>query len=995
MSELTFRSPGVSTREIDETGPLTNELTGDPAAIISTTPSGPAFVPIAIADDEEYRQVFGPPRTGFKFGPLAASEWLATQKSLIQVRVLGVGDGTQKTSSGLNTGRVNSAGFVVGLQQPQTALSGGLGSNSYAVSAGILGRTHFLGCFMSQSANSTLFSDAGLSEQGVPVIRGVILTPSGVLLTLSSSAPGDNSIPSSTTAADPSTVTGFWTGSLNLVSGRQEFTMYLNGHVSTAANPNYIVASFDPRAPNYFGNLLNTDPLKIEEKGHLLYASWNIHPALALPTGSGVVTHTLGASGSGNGSERIAFVLTGSAAYNSGSTTVPNFENFESRFTYASTPYFVSQEYGGRRYNLFRLVNMSAGAAGNTDFKVSIENIAPSISTSYPFGSFDVVIRRFDDTDNNKIVLQAYRNVNLDPTSDKYIGRVIGTEYTYFNFDAEEQSQKLQTVGLYPMRSKYVRVEISDLVETGEVPTDALPVGFRGPQHLVTSGSSPMGRFRDTNYFSVASDLFQRLVQPPVPYRLNLKKGAGSSVRADRTLYWGIQFEQITSATETNSNPNPNVSIKSFGKFFPNFQTTWMNMAVRDNEGTADSAANAILDADRFNNNLFSLEKIKVKYNATTDKPDLSNLTSWSYIRSGSITTDTVGLYRALRVSDLTEPSVRGLAKFTTYFEGGFDGTRIFNRDCSRLTNKAAVEELANGSRGFAEGPTVKAYMKALDIVKDVTEIDPQLLVVPGIRTSYITDTVMTAMSNERFDCVYIMDVEEKDIENNLVVSDTQNISARYTATNHINRGLNNSFAAAYFPDVNLRDTFNGTEDRVPPSVAVLGAYGRNDTLGHPWFAPAGSTRGILVNANSTAIVINQGNMDDLYPAGINPIVAYSGRRPMINGQKTLLADPSARDRVNVRRLLIYLRRKMRRLANRFMFEPLRAEALERYQNAANPIFKEVQDQGGLEGFIIKIDTSETSDEDFQNKLIRGKIFIEPTSTLEFMSIDFVFPIRG
>lgn len=1002
MAELTFRSPGVSSREVDETGPVTNELSGDPATIISTTPAGPAFVPIAVADDEEYKKIFGAPKTGFKFGPMAAQEWLSTQRSLIQVRVLGVGDGKQKTTAGLNTGRVNMAGFVVGDEQPQTILSGALGNNTYAnpldgggTVAGMTGRTFFLGCFMSQSANSTLFSDAGLAAQGVPIVRGVIMAASGVLLTLSSSNAGDNSIPSSLDSADTSLMKGFWTGSLNIASGRQEFTMYLNGHKSTAANPNYINASFDPRAPNYFANMFNSDPLKLEETGHLLYASWHIHPALALPTGSGIVTHTLGASGSGNGIERIAFIVTGSATRNSGSTTIPNFENFESRFTHASTPYFISQDFGGTKYNLFRLVNMSAGAAGNETIKVSIENISPSITTAYLYGSFDVVIRRFNDTDTNKVVLQAYRNINLDPSSNRYIGRVIGTENTYYNFDADEQSQKLQTDGLYPLRSDYVRVEISDVVESGEVPMDALPMGFRGPQHLVTSGSAPMGSFRDTSYYSVATDIFQKIVQPPVPFRLNLKKGADSSVRADRNLYWGVQFEQITSATETNANSNPNTSIKSFAKFFPRFQTTWMNMAVRDNEGTADTAANTILDADRFNNNLFSLERIKVKYSASTNKPDLSNLTSWSYVRGGNITTDTVNLYRALTVADLVEPSIRGVAKYTVYFEGGFDGTRIFDQDCARLTNKAAAEELSNTSRGYSDGPTVKSYIKALDIVKDTTELDTQLLIVPGIRTAYLTDSVLTAMSNDRFDCLYIMDVEEKDTANNLVLSDTQNVSVRWTSTNHVNRGINNSFGAAYFPDVMARDLFNNTEEKVPPSVIVLGAFGRNDAIGHPWFAPAGFARGTLASVNSTSIPISQTNMDDLYPANINPIVSFAGRQATINGQKTLLAEPSARNRVNVRRLLIHLRRRVRRVANRIMFEPLRVELLEKFQNLITPIFKEVQDQGGLEGFIIRIDTNETTQADIDNKLIRGKIFVEPTSTLEFMSIDFVFPIRG
>jgi hypothetical protein len=271
MAELTFKSPGVSTREIDLTGPTAIQPVGIPAGIVSPTEKGPAFVPSIIATDTDYSVVFGNPTTNLKLGSLSATEWLRTQQSVLQLRVLGVGDGAKRTTSGNNRGKVTSAGFVVGDRQPQSTLSGALGNNTYANSAsvspsatGSVGRTFFLGTYMSQSSGSTFFTDSGLSGQGVPVLRGVLFAASGVIITLSASNVPTSSPPSSSQAASwaAGTVHGFYTGSLNMSSSLQEFVLLLNGHKGTDATyPNVVTASFDINAPNYHG-WIDTDRIR-------------------------------------------------------------------------------------------------------------------------------------------------------------------------------------------------------------------------------------------------------------------------------------------------------------------------------------------------------------------------------------------------------------------------------------------------------------------------------------------------------------------------------------------------------------------------------------------------------------------------------------------------------------------------------------------------------------------------------------------------------------
>lgn len=991
-----FTSAGVTTREIDLTGPTSIDPVGVPAGIVGTSPKGPAYVPITLPTMNDFVVKFGAPSTLFRSAPLAANEWLRNAQAVTFLRVLGVGDGKQRLSSGLNKGKVNAAGFVVGDQQPQTSLSGNLGSNSYANTTGPLGRTYFLGAIMSQSNGSTLLTDAGLAAQGVPIIRGVLMAASGVVLTLSSSFNTVSTAPSTTAPATAANIRGAVTGAVNLGSGKQEFVMFLNGHkASETAYSNVITASFDVAAPNYFGKILNRDPLKLENAGYVLYAQYDIHPAMAVVTGSGVVLAASGAAVSGNANrERVAFLLTGSQTVNSGTLTAPNFENFEDRFQTASTPWITSQKFGGRPMNLFKVWALGDGDEPNSKVKISFENIQPSTSDTTKFGTFDLLVRDLGDNDNNRVVLEQWRGMSLDPENPRFLGNIIGDTRVFYNFDATTGKQKLTTTGNYPVRSRYIRVQIADDVLNGETPETALPMGFRGLPHLVTSGTAPMPSFTDAAGYST-SNLFYNLVQPPVPFRLALTRGVSPTQTTDKALYWGVQFERMESATDPNSSYVPNESIKSFAKYFPTFHTEWQNPLVSGNEGTPDTAADGILDADRFNNNAFSLENIRVVYNAVSGLADSTLVDQWAYVRAGGISTNVSALTRALTVSDLADPSNRALAKFTVFMQGGFDGVRIFNEDTAQLTNKAIVEEMNYTSRGFSSGPTVSAYTKALELMADTTEVDIQLLSLPGIRHRYVTDTAIRT-TEERFDAMLIFDIEERDINNALVTSDSQRTSVNFTATNFAARGLNSSFAAAYFPDVTLRDSFNREVVRVPPSVAVLGAFSKNDAVAYPWFAPAGFTRGALDTTNEPVVRLTKPNLDALYSVNINPLVSFAGSTgPVVWGQKTVLSRQSSLDRVNVRRLLLSIRRDVRGVANKILFEQNKEATLARFSQKVNPILKRVQDQQGIDNFKVLIDTSTTTEADIENKTIRGKIFIVPTKTLEFLSIDFVLTNRA
>jgi len=981
MAELTFKSAGVGTREIDLSGPTSVTPTGTPAGVIGTANRGPAFVPVTVANYQDFVNKFD--SASGQFGPLALYEWLKNANAGTYLRVLGVGDGKARTAGGINAGKVTNSGFVVGDKIVQS--TGDIGSNAYSWGHDTPGRTYFLGCFMSESAGSTYLSDAGIqaSAKAAPIIRGVLMVPSGVIPTLSASVAEAGYTNNLSISSAPANKVGFTTGTLDISSGKQEFVLFLSGHKANDAFGNTVSASFDPSAANYFATLFNTDPTRIEEAGHYLYTAYDVYSQYAVPTGSNL---NMGPWAGNSTKQEIAFVLKSAESHNSGTAVVPNYEGFEDRFQTAFSPWVISQRFGDPTgVNLFKVHARDDGAYANTKVKISIRNITPSTDPTSEYGTFDLFVREFGDTDDNQVVLESFVGLSINPNNPRFFGKVIGDMKVYFDFDRAVGSQKLAMEGLYPNVSSYIRVEIADDVMNKEVPASALPAGFRGLWHLVTSGSGFLG--------TVGSNSAELLkaVQPPVPFRKSVSIGVGSGKRTAPYLHWGLQFEANDSITEPNKNSYADYTVESHVKYFPKYHTDFANAWVGDNNGTPN-ANGAIYDADVFNNNAFTIERIQVITASSTGLPNPNLWTSASYLRTGGPSAG----YRFLAVSDLADSTSRRFVKFTFPVHGGFDGVNIFDQNKSALNDTAAVREMLYSTNQFgSNGPTVASYRKAIDILAETSDVDIQILAIPGIREPGITDYAVSAVES-RFDALYIMDIQQKDVNGAVITGSTEVPSVTQTATAFANRVMDTSFAAAYYPDLVMTDPGTGANLVIPPSVSVLGAFALNDKVAYPWFAPAGFTRGALSDVIEAQVKLNRVNLDTLYSSNINPVTTVPGSvSPVVYGQKTMLARQSALDRVNVRRLLIEIRRRVRAVANTILFEPNRESTLARFSSLVDPILKQIQAQSGVDRYKVKIDTTTTTQADVENNTIRGKIFVQPTRSIEFVSLDFVVTNAG
>jgi len=1461
-----FKSPGVSTREIDVSGPTSISPQGIPAGVIGTSQKGRAFVPITFATYRDFIAEFGS-SDGEKFGPLAVNEWMRNSRAGTYVRVLGIGDGKRRTDDGVNAGRINNAGFVVGSSQVQS--SGFVGGNPFAnsdvitavvtqaggigvalqesltflgvpaagtslsltgsdgeftvvtfvndstpgvneIDVGALGnadeaaaalqavidsidtfsavvdgsvvtvtsdaglsaasitvsepapapgRTHFLATFMRETSagsanilNDALGEGTITSDQGFPILRGIIFAASGVNLSLSTDVVDNNTPDPSLRAFFDFGVArdaGASHGTVTTADGKQTFVMILNGHKPSDLHNNVITASFDPTAADYFANVFNTDPHKIEEAGHLLYAHYDVYPSIAVPGaayGSGensatltvndeavnnidlvanltfdrvpsagttvtltdnedtntVITFVAGAAGpneisivgladnveaaaalqevingiatftaaaeeespvvtvtgasatggtlpaieldgvnivslvitnaaepgedlevnitfsdiptagtffdftNGDGEEvRITFVaaapagnqisiagladaaaaasalankindvlggfftastdlltptvvnvigdntpagasaptisysetgsisieidtvpiagvnlsveidfsavpypgdsftftprdggepvtitfvddaapaaneinvgdledandaaialenkinlialglddffsaisvgttvtvtgfvgtgeislplavfsplvndaallLHGASSWNVPDGLKPNYENFEERFQTAKSPWFISQKFGGKNKKLFRVHSIDDGAAGNSEFKITIENIAASNNVNYKYGTFDLLVRSINDTDIEPIVLESFRGLTLDPSSARYVARVIGDRHVFYDLDQLTGRQKLRIEGSYPNSSRYIRIEVEPQVSRQNVNSESLPVGFEGFAHTNTSGR--IAADDDsllTGYVAGASGLgvadFAKVKEPPVPMRTSLTQGVELAKKLNSKLTWGVQFEVQSNPLNLNSNAVINKSISSFAKFFPSFQTG-LNFLSDNTSGLPNLGDGIVVDVDTFNRNKFTLENVQV----VTGVNNTPASTLWSaavYRRDGVLASSlTASDGRTFEVestrfldptNDLKDQTTRQFVKYTCFVQGGFDGFNIFDSNKSKMTDVAIRREFEDeDNQGGIFGSTIAAYRKAIDVLGEKTDVDIQLLAIPGIRHPSVTDYAIDAVES-RFDAMFIMDVEEKDQENVFITGSVNQLaSVANTVNNFKSRNLDTSFAAAYYPDVIVIDPATRTNVQVPPSVAVLGAFALNDAIAYPWFAPAGFTRGALASVLETQVKLSRPNLDALYDADINPITSFADSQGVVVfGQKTLQTAQTALDRVNVRRLLIEIRRRVRRIANTFIFEPNRAETLARFSSLVTPVLQQIQAQNGVDRFKVQIDTTTTTQADVENNTLRGKIYVQPTKTVEFISLDFVVTNQG
>jgi phage tail sheath protein FI len=298
--------------------------------------------------------------------------------------------------------------------------------------------------------------------------------------------------------------------------------------------------------------------------------------------------------------------------------------------------------------------------------------------------------------------------------------------------------------------------------------------------------------------------------------------------------------------------------------------------------------------------------------------------------------------------------------------------------DFNLLTAVQSVA-LANGANGtITDGDIIRAY----DAFANADSVDVNLLIT-GPGNSTIANYLIDNIAEVRKDCVVFISPVKSLVVNNYGDEADDCVTFRNLLTS-------SSYAVL---DCNWKyqfDKYNDIYRWVPLNGDIAGLCARTDQDRDPWYSPGGLNRGIIKNVVKLAWNPNKTDRDTLYVKGINPVVTFPGEGTILFGDKTLLARPSAFDRINVRRLFIVLEKAIARAARSSLFEFNDTFTRAQFVNLVEPFLRDVQGRRGIYDFRVVCDETNNTGEVIDRNEFIGDIYIKPARSINFIQLNFV-----
>ena len=1036
MAEQTFKSPGFFEREIEVISrPLTRN-TATPVGVIGPAKKGQAFVPKTVTSVDEFIREFGMPDQDTSAAHAVAEFFSNGGKAATFCRILGTGKSAAGKTHSYAGFKVD--GTTLGDNRAKGAVQFILASHEVNNAEHVT-----YGIFNDNDSITTVSGDApddgisGSNNDKIQLVRAMIFMHKDYTLRISEAsdlAVGDSS------GDDEATATS------------KLFKLWIRKHDDATDAEPYLV-SLDPANDNYITKVLNTDPYSFTDKRHFLYADFPVEDELASTNGEDVAV-VRGRDEGGYIDLYGDFVARFEAPRTTSFISQPfgekeydlfHFESLDDG-TYASGDYKIS------------IANLKASTEKNYKYgtftvqlrKLDDSDDAPVILESYNRCSLDPNAKNYIGRliGDQKVML----SLDVDSEDEKRLVR----EGTFQN-----KSTRIRVV----MSNDVLRGEVPDeALPFGFRGIPALrttPDGKDGS----TSQLTPLLEGFGVTVTGAANTLGSSVL-PPLPFRSKVTKGSmlnssgdyfqtylGQAISGGQktsqenvktSLYWGLHTSKVKSIDKPNDSQitDFNPLIRSLTKFLAKSGDVKFSGA----------------DADAFNNNKFSLSKVAFPGStvASISGSPLDAFLEAVYVRNADVGSNhydsvkhTIDMnvtandpfsdenaghrYRATMAGLLAEDKVKFnkyslMAKFTAPFYGGFDGVNILDRDDSFFTDRATSTESGGhaGDGGYtsglagtdAEDPmqgkelsnnAVMSYRNAILVMTDEMIIDHNILVIPGIRDSLVTDYAARRV-RDYGKAIYLMDIPQYTKLSDRIFVSSRGIASGIpdvdlTSSVFDQREVDSSYVATYFPDVMIKDSgddanarlTNQRAKRVPSSVVALGALAKTDSLAGsaPWFAPAGFSRGSLPNVLNLDVRLNASDRDTLYEARINPIANFPNNQFVIFGQKTTQIARTALDRVNVRRLMINIKRRIQKVAQSLLFEQNDAATRNRFISQASSILADVRVRQGIEDFRVIMDDTNNTEEDVDNNRLNGRIIVVPTRAVEFIAMDFVITNSG
>jgi hypothetical protein len=306
---------------------------------------------------------------------------------------------------------------------------------------------------------------------------------------------------------------------------------------------------------------------------------------------------------------------------------------------------------------------------------------------------------------------------------------------------------------------------------------------------------------------------------------------------------------------------------------------------------------------------------------------------------------------------------------------------------------QSAATDLAGGTNGDDSDQTTALIGDATEDPKTgMQALDDPLLnigiaLVPGVYTQAVQNALITlAETTQNFLALVAPPLAVGTVQNAI---DWSNGKSSSTAGSR-NSAINSSYAAIYWPHVKIFSTFDGKDRFLDPTIFAARQMAYTDAVADSWFAPAGFRRGRLTKPSETEVKLNQGDRDSLYSGGnvINPIVNFPQQGITIFGQRTTQRNPTALDRINVRRLMIYIRKIILLSTQRFVFEPNDEFTWAEIEGVLNPFLDDIRRRRGITEFRVVCDETVNTPIRVDRNELWTKVLVKPTKTAEILIFE-------
>ncbi len=609
------------------------------------------------------------------------------------------------------------------------------------------------------------------------------------------------------------------------------------------------------------------------------------------------------------------------------------FYDYREGFRYASTPWVVSELKGDVKKTevkkLFRFHTITDGNYANQQVKISIANIRPDD------GTFDVYVRDFNDSDANPVFLETFKNLDMVPGSNKYIGLKIGT----LNGD-------------YELKSKYIMVEVIE----NEMTQTCVPAGFLGyPVRTYKSGieapTFTYNRFYDDDvrekrqYFGLSDitgvDVDMLTYKGKDAYTEVYTKGYTHGFHLDSRLY---------------GDSNGPVKV-------------WVDDEISGVTLDCVDPSN-LVRGERKNPVISTEEEME---GTIYEDVRLRKFTLYPY---GGF--DGWDIYRRARTNT------------NEYKANKYKGT-IKNGE------GAAFSRITDGTGLALTGNCITsdyyAYLAGINQFENPERYEINLFATPGIdyvNNEYLVNDAMEMVEN-RLDCFYVVTTPDKPYGASDAIDEM--FGSIDVADNLNDTNVDTYYAATYYPWVKYFDKVNNMYINLPATKDVVRNMADTDNKRYPWIAPAGLERG-TVECQKLHFYPKLEDRDNVYDNRINALISFGKDGVKVWGNKTLYVceDTNPMNRINSVRLMLYMRKLLIEATRGLIFEPNDSTLKEEFEGIIKPILSQIKADRGITDF--RLETSQTKEQMDMHEM-SGKVWVKPTPDLEYIELEFIVTPQG